>query len=487
MDKLKKQTLSLPFYLFLLPVFFVLHGVVEKFPLTGFEILKVLGIYTGTAILLFILFWLLFKNIRKASFFAFCVLAFQLFFGSAHDFLKNNVGGVFFIKYSFLVPFAMVALGTSIFFAKRSGKNFIQLTKYLNILMLVLVLVDAATLMIRDEKVHKEDLSALFRTCDTCNKPDVYLIVLDEYAGRQELTEMFSFDNSVFENNLKDRGFHVVNNPRSNYNYTTYSMASLLNMQYIKNLESLTANQNDLFTCLKLIRENELARFFRKEGYAIYNSSVFDLEGNNRAATSKYFIPVHKMLTAQTFTRRFNYDLGFHFASKKIIERILKDNVYTINTIEAKTKKIAAEKTGQPKFVYTHFLMPHHPYFFDSSGREASIEKLEDSYKMDKKAYIEYLLYTNKKILGLVDHIKTVSAKPPAIILMSDHGFRQSNDSSQNKYHFMTLNAIHLPTNNYKSFYDGMSHVNQFRIFLNTQFRQQLPLLKDSSIFIWEK
>lgn len=486
MDKIKKQLLSIPFYLFLLPVFFVIHGLVENYPLTGFEILKLLGIYTGVALLLFALFWLIFKNICKASFFAFCVLAFQLFFGSAHDFLKENLGAVFLIKYSFLVPFAILVLGTSILFAKRSGKNFIRPTKYLNILLLVLVPVDAATLMLRDKKVHKEALSDFFLNCDTCRKPDVYLIIADEYAGKQQLKDIFSFDNFIFENALRNRGFYWVENSRSNYNYTVYSTASLLNMQYIKNLKSNKINQEDFLTCRQLIYKSDIVKFFSQRGYEIYNCSFFDLEKRKRATTSKYFPPPSKILTAQTFTSRVNFDLGFHFASSKTIERILKHNLYNIQETDSLTKKIASLKTIAPKFVYTHLMMPHHPYYFDKDGRPTAVQRLEDIYKEDRKAYISYLQYTNKKLLELIDHIKKKSSGLPVIVLMSDHGFRQSGDNKIASYQFITLNAVYLPNGNYSGFYNGISHVNQFRALLNSQFGQKLPLLKDSSIFIRE-
>lgn len=486
MSKPKSQLLSIPFYLYLLPVFFVLHGLVEKFPLTGYDILMFLSLYSGIALLLSFLFWLVFKDLRKASILAFCILTFQLFFGSLHDFLKKSIGQTFLVKYSFMIPFVIVVLAVAIFYTRKSKRSFSRVTKYLNLVLIVLLLVDGLTLLVRERKNHKESVSGLIQICDTCAKPDVYLIIADEYAGKQQLKDIFSFDNSEFENALRSRGFSIVNNPRSNYNFTTYSTASLLNMQYIQNLESNTINQNDFFICRELIKKNELVEFFQNNGYDIYNCSFFDLKNKQRATTSKYFPPPRKMLTTQTFTSRVNFDLGYHFASREIIERILKQNLYNIRDTDSLTKSIASKETNTPKFVYTHLMMPHHPYFFDRNGKEASIEKLEDSYKEDMKAYVDYLQYANKKLLELVDHIKTASSKPPVIVLMSDHGFRQSRDSATTAYQFMTLNAVHLPNGNYRGFYDGMSNVNQFRVILNSQFGQRLPLLKDSSIFMKE-
>jgi len=111
---------------------------------------------------------------------------------------------------------------------------------------------------------------------------------------------------------------------------------------------------------------------------------------------------------------------------------------------------------------------------------------LEDREKLDKNAYLSYLVYSNKMLLALVDHILRVSHKPPVIILMGDHGFRQFSSETDHRYYFMNLNAIHLPGKQYEGFYRGMSNVNELRILMNTLFGQHLPMKKDSTIFLWE-
>ena len=71
---------------------------------------------------------------------------------------------------------------------------------------------------------------------------------------------------------------------------------------------------------------------------------------------------------------------------------------------------------------------------------------------------------------------------------MGDHGFREFGHETPEikKYYFMNLNSVYLPNKDYSRFYEGMSGVNQFRVILNTSFRQNLPLLKDSTIVIRE-
>jgi len=128
--------------------------------------------------------------------------------------------------------------------------------------------------------------------------------------------------------------------------------------------------------------------------------------------------------------------------------------------------------------------MPHYPYYYDSIGKPTPENQLGVNHNPNKKAYIGYLIYANKKLLDLIDHIFSHSQNPPIVILMGDHGFREFTEKTDAKYYFMNLDAIYFPDRNYSKFYDSLSLVNQFRIILNSQFNQHLPLLKDSTSFL---
>ena len=77
------------------------------------------------------------------------------------------------------------------------------------------------------------------------------------------------------------------------------------------------------------------------------------------------------------------------------------------------------------------------------------------------------------------------NSKAPIMMLVGDHGFREGINKEEHKYAFRNLNVIYLPRKEYKGFYDGISNVNQFRVIFNKEFAQHLPLLKDSTIFLW--
>jgi hypothetical protein len=299
------------------------------------------------------------------------------------------------------------------------------------------------------------------------------------------LHDLFGFDNTPFEKSLQQKEFHVLQDPRSNYNATVYSIASMLDMGYMKNM-TVKMSYPDIFICRDIINNNNALSFFKQSGYKIYNYTFFDLDDKEEAVTNPFFREKKHLFTVQTFTERAQKDIGYNFASEKEKDNLIRRHFYNNRMQDSLTRKIVSEKTSSPKFVYTHFAMPHHPYYTDSNGKEFPLDRLTPDFSLNKEAYIEYLIYTNKKLLDLIDYIKNNSVKPPIIILMSDHGFRQFSQNTDKKYYFMNLNAVYFPDKNYGLFYNGMSNVNQFRVILNSQFRQKLPLLKDSAIFLPE-
>ena len=479
-----------PIFLFLLPPFFVLHGFMENYNFVPVKDAIILtGVYIGASIVFSLLCWLLYRNFIKANLVAFFIMALNFFFGSVHDTLKKIAPGSFIIKYTFILPAVIILFVILLVVLKKVKSPLLKLTYYLNILLTVLLLVDAVLLTskIITKKKTSYTLPAGFVACDSCPKPDIYFILADEYAGNNELKDLFQFNDSAFLNQLTALNFHTIPESRSNYNYTPFSLASILNMNYL-DLKRNDRTNPDLTYCYESIRDNKLLRFLRSHQYDFYNYSVFDFEGQP-ARVRETFLPVKtRLITAQTFLHRFNKEIRFNFVSRwkskkniKILTYANKNNNENIYTL---TWKLAEQKTTRQKFVYTHLMMPHYPYYFDKNGKEQPFETLLDGNQVTKEAYIEYLQYTNKKLFELVNHILQSSATPPIIVLMGDHGFRHFKQPVESKYYFLNLVSIHLPSKNYQGFSDSLTGVNLFRTLLNTAFGQRLPYLKDSTSYL---
>src|SRR5687767_13165810 len=174
-----------PLFLFLLPVFFVLHGYSEYYGFVSKKdsLLLVLA-YTAACLVLGCLFWLLYRNIEKAALITFLLIAWYFFFGSIHDFLKNHFHGTFITRYSFILPASFLFFLAVIIILKKRKKTFPKLFAYLNLLLILLLATDlvllAGKITRKKESPAFERAKESFFRCDSCKKPDIYFIILDE-------------------------------------------------------------------------------------------------------------------------------------------------------------------------------------------------------------------------------------------------------------------------------------------------------------------
>ena len=484
-----------PVYIFLLPVFFVLHGFISNYnsvPAGGALLLILL--YIISTLIITGVAWFFYRDLVKASIIAFLLMTFHLFFGSMQDIFKKTFGDLFISQYRFILPASFLFFIVAVIWLKKRQRTFLSLLYYLNALLLILIIIDVGRLIAKTANDRGNLLSAglppAVVRCDSCKKPDIFLILLDQYAGRQALMDVFNFDNSAFENDLKRRGFHVVANSRSNYNLTPFSMASTLNMNYLSEEMGVKKNLNVGYT-YQAIRNSSVVKFLNAEGYQFYNYSVFDFPGQPAHQYGAFLPYGIKLITSQTFTGRLARDIRSAILEGKlpfkgVQNKIAYEYLHFNEGIAELTNSTAGRRTSVPKFVYAHFIMPHYPYYFDSKGTPVSLEKLTGFRKTNSDDYLGYLQYGNKKVLQLVDSILVSSPEPPVIMLLSDHGFRHPAKKTEHRYDFMNLNAIYLPEKNYSYFKDGTTNVNHFRVFFNSCFDQHFSLLKDSTVDLWD-
>ena len=483
-----------PLFPFLLPVFFVLHGFIHSYSsIPAGDALLLTLFYIGIAFIIAGLSWLFYRDFVKACFIAFFLLAYQFFFGSIQDFLKGLSSNQFISQYRFLLPVSLLVFSALIIWLKKRKRPLSVFTSYLNILLIILILFDAGRLVVKKIQYEKRvslNLADKFIGCDTCKKPDIYLVLLDQYPSGIALKEVFNFDNTAFENELDHRGFHLTKKSSCNYNLTPFSMASILNMDYLGPEMGGKTHLNVSYS-YDIVRNNRTVKFLTTSGYKFYNYSVFDFPGQPAHRYGSFFPYGTKLISMQTFTGRLINDIRADILIgklkfKSLQKKIAYEHLHFNDEIFDLTWNIPSEKTPAPKFVYAHFIMPHWPYYFDRKGNPMPLEKLSGFRKTNANDFIEYLQYSNGKVLQLVDHILATSPAPPIIILLSDHGFRHPEKETDRKYDFMNLNAIYLPDKNYSQFPDSMTNVNLFRTLFNSCFNQQFALLKDSTIDLWD-
>ena len=98
-----------PAFVYLLSIFFVLHGFRENFGfIPWIDALLLMAVYLLASVFLVSLFWLIYRNFLRAGLLAFFIMSFQFFFGTVHDNLKKIFEGSFMAKYSFVLSAALI-------------------------------------------------------------------------------------------------------------------------------------------------------------------------------------------------------------------------------------------------------------------------------------------------------------------------------------------------------------------------------------------
>ena len=261
--------------------------------------------------------------------------------------------------------------------------------------------------------------------------PDIYVFVLDGYARSDELQRQFGIDNASFLTGLAARGFDVADDNHSNYTYTVLTFASLFGLQY------LTADRDAVFTDDQLraglrdaLHDGAGITALRAAGYTIVASAagwehVALRDGADRYLDRPELTDLERTLLQKTWVPDLSPvvpgDLFFADLHRRVTG-VLGD-----------ASDLAAARRDRPMFAFIHVPAPHLPMAFGpvggpapftsrqyGAGRPSEFGLTDDAYASAYAASVEGL---NEAILESIDRIIANSARPPVVVLMSDHGY----------------------------------------------------------------
>ena len=311
---------------------------------------------------------------------------------------------------------------------------------------------------------------------DVENKPNIYFIILDEYAGFIQLKNDFNFDNSNFSIELEKRDFFVGNESFSNYPNTSLSVPSIMNMIYFDFIpDKLGKDSKNIRVVEKMINENNVMKILQANGYKITT-----LDGVVGRIPNTYLADI--TLCSSIFD--INPDIRKNFALVYVPIVGLQELVFS-EVIRSKLEcSFSAlidfnEDPKNPDFVVAHLRFPHSPYIYDSFGNSISIND-----RGDKNAYLEQLKFANKKTLEIIDSIQERSSEN-IIIIVSDHGYRYyinyENPTIDDYIRgFNNLSAYYLPG---EEKYETIALVNIFPIIFNSYLEMNYEILDNRQIW----
>jgi hypothetical protein len=440
----------------------------------------------GASLFLFLVFALILRNASKAGILV-SLLA-LLFFSYTHvvNLLARtplNLLGVDLHRIVFLLSCVVFAAATAL--TLRANRVTDHLTRVLNLAALVLVSISVFRISVHAFRsaasgqsyadIHLVDLRSARRIPED-ELPNIYYIIVDAYGRGDLLADLYRYDNSEFLTYLREKGFYVAEQSRSNYAQTDQSVASSLNAAYLDDLAArIGVDSGDRKPMHESIQDSAVVQFLREHGYAIVAcSSVYD-------AT--------QLRTADEYTgqRRTMNALELAVFVSTPMPWLSFDQIAE-----------AADLPG-PQFLFAHLVVPHPPFVFDRYGNEIVPEK--DFSLFDGEAFLqtatreEYvagykdqLIFVNGRLRAMLDELLARSSRPTIIVLQADHGpgsllHWNDCDSACLRERFSILNAYLLPDASSSGLYPEISPVNTFRLIFNRYLGTQLELLEDRSYF----
>jgi len=431
------------------------------------------------AALLYGLFLLIFKSATKAAILASLVVTAFFTYGMYAD------------RIPLLAWLALFALAA--FAVVRTKRNLSTLTLGLSVAAIVLV-VGPATRIVTYENDHP-----LINAADPqfwpaalqkpvlpsgAPRPDVYVLIPDDYARSDVLRHYFHYDNSSFISELKKRGFVIADQSRSPYSDSEMNVASELNMDYLTRLPGILGKRSqDVRPVRRLIEYNRASRLLGALGYRYVHLDTDDVTftaGNphiSHVATPDTFMT---LWLQQSLLSRVGGWIGFNESASN--ERFRKAIRSTFSDLGA------VPRQPGPKFVLFHTLMPHDPYIFGTHGESSTFpDHSEEGHtrKIGMRYYAKQARYVETKLVEAVDAIQSRSKEPPVIVIEADEGFEASEqdwgEAAVRDMRVKGFAAMYLPGKDRLRPPVKLNTVNTLRFVFNSYFGTRYPLLRNAS------
>jgi len=491
---MNKAIEELPFFLLTLPLFLVVN--IEKqyhhFIVYRFVYTEIIWLFAAPFVI-FSLSFLLFRNMRRASVYSFILLIIFYFFCDLKDYLREETGGSFMSKYLFLLPLILLNIALAFVILRKLNNSFRRLFSYINVTLFLFIIVDLLGILF-NTSLHKNDLGdhrktilSQYKPCHDCIKPDIYYIILDEYTSSDVLRKEFNYINGI-DSFLSERNFRIIPHSKSNYNLTPFSIGSCFNLNYLPSLDvHKDYYLKDYLPGLPTVYKSELVPILEKEGYSIFNHSIFNIENHKPETPTFDLWELHTLYGRHNIFKKIDYDVGWFIRSRLSLN--LLSNTYRDSRDEhlkssiEKVMNTIRTHSSTPRFVYTHFMLPHGPYSYDSTGHQVINSEHPLSEGEERTAYVNQVRYTNSIAERLIREIFLNEERPFVIILQGDHGYKY-HKSAKKQLEFANLNAVYFYNQDYHLISDSTSNANTFRIVLNSFFKTDFKMLKDTSYFL---
>ena len=494
-----------PFLIAIFPIIFLFAYNADKVEMS--VVLVPIAISLVFTILLFFCLKIILKDDKKRGIIVSVFLI--LFFSYGHLVALASILSIDKLninKYFLLLITEVIFLFLAAFFITRTSKKLSNVTFFLNVLSIALIVMPSAEIIKYELKVknfpEKQIITSVNKSqqsrpsdlidteIESIVLPDIYYIILDGYARADILEEFYQYDNSEFIEWLEKKGFYVAEKSRPNYPQTYQSLSSSLNLKYINYLADIVGkNSDDRSYFGELIENNEVQRFLKNNGY-IFVTFTSAFAGTDKNPNADIYMTYKMNLNEFNNVLISTTPLGF-FGGKNLQYSLHRNKIlYAFDNIPTITQ------IKEPTFTFSHIMAPHPPFVFDSQGNEIQPDRLfttndagfPGTKKEYKNNYVNQLIYSNQRTKEMIEKIIANSKNPLVIILQSDHGpamqlewEKPSKEAIRERTSI--LNAYFFSDKAQNALYENITPVNTFRIIFNLYFQADYEILEDKIYF----
>jgi hypothetical protein len=367
------------------------------------------------------------------------------------------------------------------------------LTRGLNLVAIVLVVLVSLTIVPYEVNRAGRTPVALAgpvaAASGSTSAPDIFYLVFDRYGSADAIDRRFGITDNDLYGWLASRGFQEPADSRGAYRATDFSLAAILNMQYLDNLtEEIGRASDDRTPAHEMLAQHEVGRFLKEQGYRYYHigawfeptASIPIADENLSFDTTSEF---ESVLRDTTIVPAMERVLGRQTPETTFRDRHREGTLFAFRQLHR------LQSAPGPKFVFAHVLLPHDPYVFHADG--SVIPEAEAKASEEAPLYRGQLEFANANIKSIVDELLAgPDSSDPIVIVQADEGplFCRSVDCPEVSaeyaaIRFGVLNAMYLPGVD-EQLPATFTTVNTFRTIFREYFGADLENLPDHS-YTW--
>ena len=267
------------------------------------------------------------------------------------------------------------------------------------------------------------ETSASLELSAMSSKPDILLVVMDAYGGRNVLSEFYGYDNGPFLEELEGLGFEAPGEVLANYGRTQLSVPTVLQLDYVSGENEVT--DDDIQSLLGVLAgRSRLSSALKAQGYRTVQVESGWL-GSRCGPDVDVCIPAP--WPDETFYDAAYRSIAVGLPGLELGRPFTNGALNAADWLMNDTAPFLAD--DRPDYIFAHVLLPHPPLFLNSEcepdwrgGADGfSIGRTgfdAEQTEQVRSLYIEQVECANSLIIDIARRL----GSDDAALIMGDHG-----------------------------------------------------------------